>query len=80
MDVGVRLRPIAATLSDRERIIELELELMAQRELLEVLNGELTNASGRIDVLEKRVERLEGQLESVLAQLDVPPSEKPPHY
>ena len=66
--------------STADRNPELELELMDQREFLEVLNGELTEANGRIDVLEKRVERLERQLESVLAVLDAPANEKPPHY
>jgi uncharacterized coiled-coil protein SlyX len=67
-------------MSDADRIAELELELMAQRDLLDTLNGELTGANARIDVLEKRVERLERQLESVLAVVDAPASEKPPHY
>jgi uncharacterized coiled-coil protein SlyX len=67
-------------MSDADRIAELELELMAQRDLLDALNGELTGANARIDVLEKRVERLERQLESVLAVVEAPASEKPPHY
>lgn len=67
-------------MSDADRIAELELELMAQRELLEVLNDELTAANGVIEVLGKRVERLERQLESVLTVVDAPADEKPPHY
>lgn len=67
-------------MSDAERITELELELMAQRDLLDALNAELTAANGTIEVLEKRVDRLERQLEAVLAAVDVPANDKPPHY
>lgn len=67
-------------MSDGERITELELELMAQRDLLDVLNGELTATNLQNEVLKKRVERLERQLEGVLSVIDVPANERPPHY
>ncbi|MEL6187863.1 MAG: SlyX family protein [Myxococcota bacterium] len=63
-----------------DRITELELELMAQRDLLETLNQELTEANARVEVLEKRAERLERQMENIVASLEPVPSEKPPHY
>lgn len=63
-----------------QRITELELELMAQRDLLDTLNQELTSANDRIGLLEKRADRLERQLESMAALLEDRPNEKPPHY
>lgn len=66
--------------TDAERMTELELELMAQRELLETLDSELTTANNRVEFLEKRVERLERQLEDVSTLLEAPSSDKPPHY
>lgn len=67
-------------MSDAERITELELELMSQRDLLDTLNVELTAANERADVLQKRVDRMEHQLEAMLAVIDMPANEKPPHY
>lgn len=69
-----------SSVSDAKRITELELELMAQRELLEVLNGELTSANETIEVLRARVERLERQVQELLSVIDLPVNEKPPHY
>ena len=67
-------------MTDAERTIELELELMAQRELLNVLNAELTQSNEHIEKLEKRTQRLEQQVEDLLKALDAPPVERPPHY
>ncbi len=64
---------------DGERITELELELMAQRELLETLSGQLAAVSDESATLAKRIARVERQLEAALGLLDVPPNEKPPH-
>ena len=67
-------------MSDAERITELELELMVQRDLLEELNGQLTFANRTVERLEARVRRLEGQTEQLVREVFPPPNEKPPHY
>ncbi len=63
-----------------ERLTQLELRFMAQQDLLETLNGELTDAVAQIDLLMKRVERLEQAMQEVLRTIQVPANEKPPHY
>lgn len=67
-------------MSDAERITELELELMAQRDLIDALNAELTAANDRGGVLAQRVDRLETQVEALMQVVDRPIVEKPPHY
>lgn len=68
-------------MSDVEsRLTDLELRYMRQQELLEALNGELTEANQSLTRMTKRVERLERQVESLLHALDKPANEKPPHY
>lgn len=67
-------------MSEADRIVELELELMSQRDLLEQLNQALTQANGVIEQLEKRAERLEQQVENLSTLVDVPANERPPHY
>ena len=44
-----------------------------------MLNQELISANGRVGVLEKRVQRMERQLEELL-NVDAPANERPPHY
>lgn len=66
--------------STEDRVTELELELMAQRDLVETLNIELTAANDRASVLGRRVDRLERQIEDLMNLLEAPPSEQPPHY
>ncbi len=63
-----------------DRITDLELRYTLQQDLIEKLDAELLGANRTIDVLQKRVERLEHTLEQVLAIVDVPANEKPPHY
>lgn len=63
-----------------DRITDLELRYTHQQDLIEKLDVELLGANRTIDVLQKRVERLEHTLEQVLAIVDVPTNEKPPHY
>ncbi|MEQ8280435.1 MAG: SlyX family protein [Deltaproteobacteria bacterium] len=63
-----------------DRITDLELRYTHQQDLIEKLDAELLGANRTIDVLQKRVERLEHTLEQVLAIVDVPTNEKPPHY
>lgn len=65
---------------DTDRITELELELMAQRDLIDTLNAELTAANARADVMELRIERLERQFENLTAVIEAPTNDKPPHY
>lgn len=61
------------------RLTELELKYMEQSDLVEQLNQELISANGRVGVLEKRVQRMERQLEELL-NVDAPANERPPHY
>ncbi len=63
-----------------DRFTELELRYVRQQDLLEQLNDELIKANGTIDVLEKRVARLEGVVEGLVRAIDLPANEKPPHY
>ncbi len=62
-----------------ERMTELELRYLHQQELLEQLNDELVKANRTIEILEKRVVRLESTVEG-LASASTPGNEKPPHY
>lgn len=62
------------------RLTELELRYMEQVDLIEQLNGELTAVNGQVGVLQRRIDRLERQLEAALAAIDVPANERPPHY
>lgn len=63
-----------------DRVTDLELRYTHQQDLIEKLDAELLSANRTIEVLEKRVQRLEQTLESVLAVVDMPANEKPPHY
>jgi SlyX protein len=63
-----------------DRITDLELRYTHQQELVDELNQALLEANQTIDVLEKRVTRLEQTLEQVLHHVDIPANEKPPHY
>ena len=65
---------------EAERLTELELRYMQQSDLVDTLNQELVSAQERVDVLEKRVQRLENQMESLLHLVDERPNERPPHY
>jgi SlyX protein len=63
-----------------DRVTELELRFVRQQDLLEQLNDELIKANATIDVLEKRVARLESVVEGLVRASDAPANEKPPHY
>ena len=63
-----------------ERITQLELRFMQQQDLLDTLNQELTRAVETVDLMAKRVERLEQAMQEVLRAVDTPVNEKPPHY
>ena len=65
--------------SAESRLTELELKYMEQSDLVDQLNTELVAANTRIETLEKRVRRLERQIEDVLS-IDAPADDKPPHY
>lgn len=62
------------------RVTELEIRYMEQSDLLETLNGELVQANDQILALQRRIARLERQIEDVLRAVDMPANEKPPHY
>jgi uncharacterized coiled-coil protein SlyX len=63
-----------------DRLTELEVRYVRQQDLIEQLNDELVKANGAIDVLEKRVARLEAVVEGLASAVDRPGTEKPPHY
>ena len=63
-----------------DRFTELELRYVRQQDLLEQLNDELIKANGTIDVLEKRVARLEAVVDGLARAADPPSNERPPHY
>ena len=63
-----------------DRFTELELRYVRQQDLLEQLNDELIKANATIDVLEKRVARLEGMVDGLATAVDAPSNERPPHY
>ncbi len=63
-----------------ERLTELELRYMQQSDLVELLNTELVKSNETIDLLQKRVRRLERQVEEMTNAHDKPGNEKPPHY
>ena len=44
------------------------------------LNDELIKANRTIDVLEKRMARLEATIEGLSSAVDRPSNDKPPHY
>ncbi|MBX2811479.1 MAG: SlyX family protein [Myxococcales bacterium] len=68
-------------MTEANRIVELELELMSQRELLDTLNTALTEANATIDQLQKRTQRLERQVSELTSIIqEPPPNERPPHY
>jgi uncharacterized coiled-coil protein SlyX len=67
-------------MSDAERITDLELELMVQRDLLEELNRQLTAANRTVERLEERVRLLEGQTEQLVREVFPNPNDEPPHY
>ena len=67
-------------MDDHERITQLELRFMAQQDLLETLNEELTKAVDTIGLMAHRIDRLEHTMQEVLRVLNVPANEKPPHY
>ena len=63
-----------------DRLAELELRYVRQQDLVEQLNDELVKANATIDVLVKRVARLEAVIEGLASAVDKPSNEKPPHY
>ncbi len=63
-----------------ERLTELELRYMQQSDLVEQLNTELVKSNETIDLLQKRVRRLERQVEEMTNSHEKPGNEKPPHY
>ncbi len=63
-----------------ERLTELELRYMQQTDLVEKLDQALTAATLKIDLLEKRVGRLETTVQQVIQTVDIAPNERPPHY
>lgn len=65
-----------------ERLTDIEVALAYDRRLIEELNEALVDAHKTIDVLEKRVKRLEGLIQSLADQVHVTPpgNETPPHY
>ena len=68
-------------MSDTEqRLTELELRYMQQTDLIEQLNAELLAVNTQVQGLDKRVDRLERQLEDLLKALERPAVDKPPHY
>ncbi|MEL7369452.1 MAG: SlyX family protein [Myxococcota bacterium] len=67
-------------MSDDDRLTHLELRFMAQQDLLETLNTELTKAVDELGAANKRIERLEQAMQEVLRLLQTPANERPPHY
>lgn len=67
-------------MTETDRLTELELELMAQRDLMEELNRQLTTANRTVERLEERLRQLEGQTEQLAREVFPPPNEKPPHH
>lgn len=67
-------------MSTDDRVTDLELRYTHQQDALDELNTVLLEANRTIDVLQKRVERLEQALEQVLSTMETPANEKPPHY
>lgn len=63
-----------------ERLIEMEIRYTHQEHLLEELNTELYNANERIDLLERKIERLTDTIRQHLDMQAPPANEKPPHY
>ena len=62
------------------RLAELELRYLRQQDLVEQLNEVLVTTNQTVDLLERRVARLEQTLEGVVHAVDAPANEKPPHY
>lgn len=66
--------------SARERIIELEKKAAFQEDLLDQLNQALVEQQKRIDLLEKRMKALYGQIESGVFIKRPEEESPPPHY
>lgn len=67
-------------MSTDERITELEIRLTHQQRWIDEMNAELLGAREEIELLKKKLERMEQILAELVADEELPPSEKPPHY
>jgi SlyX protein len=67
-------------MDDNERIVELELRYLRQQDTIEQLSDELIQTNRTIELLEKRLARLEATVEGIATSVDRPANERPPHY
>ncbi len=73
--------PPVATLEDMEdRLTELEIRYDHQADLVEQLNGRVTQLQKDLMQAELRIQRLEHTLEEVVKRVAPAPNEKPPHH
>lgn len=78
---SLSFRPPVATLEDMEdRLTELEIRYDHQADLVEQLNGRVTQLQKDLMQAELRIQRLEHTLEEVVKRVAPAPNEKPPHH